>query len=561
MRQHFSVARLFWKKSVAIILGILSIFGFSSAMAEKLDTTFVLDMVIDSTPCYYIKYNSAGQITNYGRYLNDDFFRVNTGYVKNENGEVLDTLFYVCDRVTKQWSQVSSINHLSPLPEYYHNYSYKFSKLKFHENGMAKSFTFTDSINHSRVTYDLETLEQITVTESKLSLINSDKFSTDGFLVSSSFTKYDISGMTHAEIEDEFESVDYDTRGNVSKKEAYYNHVPRFSYQYINTYDDRNNLVSSKTVNNLDYFEGQYSYFTEYFYDSLDRRVKTVHYDSTGDGIVVSDSIVYFHGHYSSEYVRASGHVVRPKFISFSVANVPFSLDYFKEVYEGEWYCDTLLFINYLPRLIKYQIPEGVTATESYMDDDSGLGGLLTITLCDDADTTIKTYYYIDFEQYDSIDQWDDSIFKKGFPYIESLKIGEESVPFFNAKVFEYEFDKSYTPGLVEYVLPEGVTATEIYDDSTRTLQIITYKSYASIHYFIHFWPKNGVSDFSVDNGQLYVSERTISIDGLNSQVSVYDMMGRLVGSGSGESVRVPVRQSGTYVVQANGQSAKVVVK
>ena len=47
--------RFFGKKSVAIILGLLGLCCPSSLWAEKLDTTFVLDMVIDSTPCYYAR--------------------------------------------------------------------------------------------------------------------------------------------------------------------------------------------------------------------------------------------------------------------------------------------------------------------------------------------------------------------------------------------------------------------------------------------------------------------------------------------------------------------------
>ena len=111
--------RLLGKKSTAIILGLLGLCCPSSLSAEKLDTTFVLDMVIDTTPCYYAKYDTYGSITEYGRYVSpSDFdhtshFRINTGYVTNEKGNKVETLLYACDRVTKQWVQLNQTDELT----------------------------------------------------------------------------------------------------------------------------------------------------------------------------------------------------------------------------------------------------------------------------------------------------------------------------------------------------------------------------------------------------------------------------------------------------------------
>lgn len=86
--------------------------GFQPAMAQKLDTTFVVDvdMKIDTSVCYYelINYAHSNGIREFADGENMDFFRVNTGYVTNEMGDTTDVLIYACDRVTKQWRRIVS---------------------------------------------------------------------------------------------------------------------------------------------------------------------------------------------------------------------------------------------------------------------------------------------------------------------------------------------------------------------------------------------------------------------------------------------------------------------
>ena len=178
--------RLLGKKCVATILGLLGLCGPSSLWAEKLDTTFVLDMVIDSTPCYYTKYNDKGQIVKYGRYKsqNDIFsepeFRFNTGYVTNERGDTLDTLYYTCDRVTKQWEEKAFIGSYSP---------------KFHDNGMLSSFYHADYTSYTTYgEWDLPRIE--TVPSESIEYIIRGNGYTQNYI----YTSYNAMGMYHLDI-------------------------------------------------------------------------------------------------------------------------------------------------------------------------------------------------------------------------------------------------------------------------------------------------------------------------------------------------------------------------
>ena len=71
----------------------------------------------------------------------------------------------------------------------------------------------------------------------------------------------------------------------------------------------------------------------------------------------------------------------------------------------------------------------------------------------------------------------------------------------------------------------------------------------------------DGVNDFLGDQVSLYVMDKTICIDGAEEPLFVYDLLGALVGTGRGEEVRIPVPQTGVYVVRAGGKAAKVVVR
>ena len=279
--------RFLGKKCVAVILGLLGLCCPSSLWAEKLDTTFVLDMVIDSTPCYYTKYNNAGQIVEHGLYSNggpvshyyvyyyfekNDYYRINTGYVTNEKGDTLNILYYTCDNVTKQWFPNNIIGKW----------------FEYHDNGMLSEAKYVDSTTaEAHHLWDRETNEPIDVHWTVPDHTLENNFRPDGYRLSLDYvdmTYGTIGGSPWQDVYDE-EHIKYDSLGN-----AYYKGYLHEYYNIVNTYDDRQNLISSHA-------KGNYSdMLEEYTYDSLDRRIKTVRYDSTEAGFVIKDSITYTYG-------------------------------------------------------------------------------------------------------------------------------------------------------------------------------------------------------------------------------------------------------------------------
>lgn len=129
------------------------------------------------------------------------------------------------------------------------------------------------------------------------------------------------------------------------------------------------------------------------------------------------------------------------------------------------------------------------------------------------------------------------------------------------------KWDIPYYPGIVSYELPNGIVAEESLDYSTTIYMItLTYAdrptdASLTTRYRFQFKSANGVPNVWGDQAKLFVEGRTICADGFSSSVSVYDVSGRLVGTGSGESIRILVSQAGVYVVMSNGKTAKVVVE
>ena len=277
--------RLLEKKSIATILGLLGLCCPSSLSAEKLDTTFVLDMMIDSTPCYYTKYNNAGQIVDHGIYKNggtaisygfgkmeNDYYRINTGYVTNEKGDKMNILYYTCDNVTKQWFPNNIIG----------------KRFAYHDNGMLSEAEYVDyTTAEAHHLWDEETNEAIDVSWDAPDHIWTNIFRPDGYHLSLDYVDMTYGTICGNPWEDVYyeEHIKYDSLGN-----AYYKEYLHEYYNIVNTYDDRKNLISSLAVGNYN------NILEEHSYDSLDRRIKTVRYDSTEAGFVVKDSIRYMYG-------------------------------------------------------------------------------------------------------------------------------------------------------------------------------------------------------------------------------------------------------------------------
>lgn len=440
MEQHFSISVRTFKKMCAAVILVFS--GFSSAMAEKLDTTFVLDMVIDNTLCHFTKYNSAGEVIDSGLYNGSEgFSQINLGYVTDSDGNSVDTLYYVCDRVTKQWCE-KSFSELTGRPEY--------EQISFYGNGML--YFVGDTIIPEYYDYNVYLMSCTSL----------------GFLMTFQYDVYNRPG--HSYNQRALSSI-YDDYGNLVSLDLYFiDHHPEYEEKsqlkitYDNVYE-YGNLVQSKIEaidNDLFHsFDSDPSdtpsvrdSLKKYYYDSLNRRTKTEVFILENSNYVLVDSIVYT---YSSP--------------------------------------NTALFFSSL----------------SY-------NGSQVIEFSND-----------------------------------------------NSNVFDYQINADYDPSLLKYTLPKNVIASQTYDDSNKILTIslrfMDGGSTQSIDYRLHFRPSNGVDDFFGNNVRLYVVDRTICVDGFKSPVAVCDITGRLVGMGSGESVRIPVSQTGIFVVKSSGVVSKVIVE
>ena len=442
MEHRFNLGdRLLGKKRVVVsLLGLLGLCCPSSLWAEKLDTTFVLDMVIDTTPCYYTKYDSTGNITATGRYTPSDYFRINTGYVTDEEGRKVDTLIYACDKVTRQWNKIE-IAH----------------KDSFYKNGMLwfKDYKVSYSSAHPYYMPDSLGTQYYKSSETFFSYSMSGYYKENRLLYS---TDADAHG-SHIEYTDRHIVYRYDSYGNLKSYENTEDITPGQLYPalydtYKNEYDDNHNLVSyileSNDCGSLSIEEK-----VSYVYDEYNRRVKEIRYLPVDP---YSDSI--------------------------------------------EWrFQDSTVYLY-----------EGAPLTR---------------------------------------------------PHISSLIVDEESVTSFDENLYDYWFDMEYNPDIVSYELPAGVTATESFDDSTNilTIRLTSNSTNETVEYKFHFLPTDGVDDFLGDQVKLYVTDKTICVDGATGPIFVYDLRGTFVGTGRGEEIRIPVRQTGVYVVKAGGKAAKVVVK
>ena len=525
--------RLLGKKCVATILGLLGLCGPSSLWAEKLDTTFVLDMVIDNTPCYYTKYDSTGNITATGRYTPSDYFRINTGYVTDGEGRIIDTLVYACDKVTRQWNKIEIAR-----------------KDSFYTNGMLwfKDYEVSYSSAHPYYLPDSLGIERFRSSETFFSYSMSGYYKENRLFYR---TEADAHG-SHVVYTTRSIIYEYDSYGNLRIHDNTENIMPTQMYPavydtYNNEYDDNNNLVSYILVRNKNSTWSSEEKMS-YVYDEYNRRVKEIRYLPVNP---YSDSIEWMFQD-STVYVYESVPLTHPH-ISSLMVNEKSVRDF-----EGDLlvYCFDM---EYNSDIVSYELPEGVTATESFDDSTN----ILTVRLTSSGtDGTVE--YKLHFRPVeDDDDSLDDDVTPLTLPYISSLTIDEELVSSFSADNYYYWFDTEYNPDVVSYTLPDGVAAMESFDDSTNVLSIrlATDNTSEMVEYKLHFRPVNGVDDFLGDQVNLYVMDKAICIDGATEPIHVYNLLGTLVGTGRGEEIRIPMRQTGVYVVKTGGKAAKVIVK
>ena len=335
--------RLLGKKSVATILGLLGLCCPSLLSAEKLDTTFVLDidMTIDTTPCYYTKYDSNGQIVDYGNHWhggNEDklvnyllgaseynqslvneyyripggsYSRINIGIVTNEEGLPLDTLFYACDRVTKQWREVPSL-----LKD--HQCSYE-----FYDNGMLSELNYHEDQSYQYFESDMWVTAQV---PREMAYIT---YSKNGYPSKFLHETYIAAGLYKVKW------------GTESHEELYFDTWGNYSIWNSTTYDERHNLIKSVYKNSV----------CTYAYDSHDRRIKTIRYDSTDAGYIVTDSVIYTYGH--------PLHEGEPYLLSILVNDNPIK-DFVSDKFKYD-FPDSITYMN-----VKYITPYGSTVEQSY---------------------------------------------------------------------------------------------------------------------------------------------------------------------------------------------------
>ena len=437
--------RLLGKKSVVVsLLGLLGLCCPSSLWAEKLDTTFVLNMVIDTTPCYYTKYDNKGNVERSGRYAFSDYFRVNVGYVTNEKGERIDTLTYVCNVVTKQWNARSMYEDSD--------------QVYFYANGMLKT------IKREAPTY-------ISVVDYK-DYVN---FSSDGLPEEEVYSLHSHDGGANFSIQSS--ETQYDTHGNILKRtsssssyhqggSAWSNGSNSSESNYKNKYDAKDNLIEEEltyrtTTAGSDQDASSATEKTEitrskmvHSYDSQNRRIKTITYTYINSDYVLEDSVIYTYGYALGEGVAC--------LLAINVNGK--ALDGFSsDKYQYDFSNDPSYYILDYKKDVRYVVPIGSSVEELSYDSETHQ---LTITVLgsgSSSDSSNKKTYTIRLSAPGS--------------YITSMTSKSTPVKDFSYDKYEYNFmDSTYAwAWSLNYEFSPGSTVKKSYDDSTNTLLIRVY--------------------------------------------------------------------------------------
>ena len=547
--------RLLGKKCVAVILGLLGLCGPSSLWAEKLDTTFVLDMVIDTTPCYYTKYDNKGTIVLQGKqYISYDFFRINIGYVTNEKGERIDTLYYGCNRVTKQWTETD----YRTISGYRSEYS---SKATFHSNGMLESIKEEDLYNEY-VRFDDHIL-----------------FTSEGYFFEdiSEHTTYDRSYYFNGDKDK------YDNNGNLSYQctsynswhtggEGWNNGDGKTEHIYDNEYMSGNLVKTIETIKirKTDYYdesttvkseyESEERHMTVHVYDDKDRRIKTMTYDSTSSGYILTDSTIYTYGHlpqHSGEPFILSM-VCNGKVLS-GLTNDKFFYDYSDSIIynESEYKYDKL----------EIHVPYGTRSQESF-DKETNTMTIIVKGSNYKQDSTDMNTYTIVFAGLES--------------YLTALYINDVPVKEFSRNKFEYDLMDSTVNdwSIIDYRISPGATIEEHYSTTTNILTInvmgADYRKYQDTTnkhtyfikckkpgYYLTSLSINGipVKGFSPDDFNYYFSDSTNYTNGLTVDYTTSSgahvskkgiSFGKITISVEGEGVEDRNNMRHTYVITLN---------
>ncbi len=343
--EHLSIigGRLLGKKSVAgFLLGLLGLCCPFSLSAEKLDTTFVLDidMTIDTTPCYQIHYDKNGIVTSF-RMINDDnnlgYDRINIGRVTDENGSFQKQLLYLhLDRFDR-WREIEDFSDLTTiLEDIQYNHEVSRYDYQFYPNGMLKKIDvrFEDADRDS-VYYC---------------------FSPDGYLSKIKgyiFYGTEKEGCCHPLEVEHFYNIEklFDSYGHLTSLIEYenddHNHYNDDYYEY--TYGQNGNLISTTSTNYLD---------SEQYYYEQNRLVKSISYYKDGS---VRDSTLYLYGEYPHVY---ESYLLSLEFKVNSTFQSVDSFSYDKYEYD---FSDSLFYTKDFYRYYtNYTTSEGASVNESY---------------------------------------------------------------------------------------------------------------------------------------------------------------------------------------------------
>ncbi|MBO4805980.1 MAG: hypothetical protein J5554_08045, partial [Paludibacteraceae bacterium] len=428
--------RLLGKKSVAItFLGLLGLCCPLSLSAEKLDTTFVLDMVVDTTPCYYVKYNNWEGVIEQGRYTPSDYFRINIGYVTNEKGEIIDTLIYACDKVTKQWREISLQYFYNDEIEYFCKETPPDS---FYTNGMLRYKNYVDYNDREYV----ETKDGENIVE----------FSQDGYFVMNDVFYVEV--VSYPEWHSFQSARKYDEYGNITYcisenthgtfyKDDYSTDVTK--HHYSNIYDDKGNLVS---VIDTVYEDGNRILRVDniqHYYDESNRRTKSVY-----DGY----SLLYTYGQ--------PFRVGEPILLSLRLRGEQidgFSSDsFYYDLSDNPGY-----YVLDYTKDISYVVASGASVKEISYDSDMRK---LTITVegsdSTDASNNVNTYTVT---------------FSKAESYLTSLNGENMPVHEFSYDKYEYDFSDSdsFMVQDIRYEHSRGAKVEQTYkSDSLSSTMLLT---------------------------------------------------------------------------------------
>ncbi|MBR5695428.1 MAG: hypothetical protein IKX43_04235 [Paludibacteraceae bacterium] len=447
--------RLLGKKRVAVILGLLGLCCPSSLWAEKLDTTFVLDMVIDSTPCYFTQYNDKGQIIQYDIYHSssfysslsirgyaliddDDFSHINIGYITDMTGERMDTIYYIRDKVTKQWREKKDFPN-------YMGYSPDEIELRFYNNGMLESINASKSFT-SFMSGHVEFSKSGELKEYSNDYQRHDTWDiNDG---------YGMNCDSFGNINLEIRSNSSSHKGGVAESSSSYDKTI-----YKNQYDNKYNLIEVEEFTEYRRRESSLAPYSsnydvkgtsrrkmEHSYDSQNRRIKTITYDYIGSNYVLRDSTIYSYGHalHEGEACLLSLMVSGNTIDSFSPDKYHYDLS--DRVY----------------REITYRTPFGSSA-ETFYDWKTGQVTIHVQGNGSSQDSSNTSIYTIKFATPES--------------YITSMTNDGEPVEGFSQDKYEYDFmdlPASWSWNL-DYEFSLGSTVEKSYDDSTNTLSIRVY--------------------------------------------------------------------------------------